>query len=190
MVEQTHEHRTPVLVSRRRKEVGGVAHSPEPCGIAAESVDVSRYLVRHPCPLLICRSFIILGRMPSMARPSTRWTIWIECGFIKISIKIDGSAFRVDGGQRSVVGQDAMKLRVSGLLAITAVALAGLLRSAQSLAQNAYITNAGSNTVSVIDTASNAVTATIPVGSAPIGWRSPPTAPRSMLQTKSQTPSR
>jgi YVTN family beta-propeller protein len=35
------------------------------------------------------------------------------------------------------------------------------------LAQNAYIPNTGSNTVSVIDTATNTVTATIPVGSAP-----------------------
>jgi hypothetical protein len=36
-----------------------------------------------------------------------------------------------------------MNLRISGLLA--AFALAGLLGSAQSLAQNAYITNLGSN---------------------------------------------
>ena len=39
-----------------------------------------------------------------------------------------------------------------------------LLGSAQSLAQNAYITQLGSNTVSVIDTATNTVIATIPVG--------------------------
>jgi hypothetical protein len=37
-----------------------------------------------------------------------------------------------------------MTLRLSGLLAIAAVA--GLLGSAQALAQNAYITNAGDNT--------------------------------------------
>jgi hypothetical protein len=43
-----------------------------------------------------------------------------------------------------------MKLRISGLLGIAAFALAGLLGSGQSLAQNAYITNTGSNTVSVI----------------------------------------
>ncbi len=62
-----------------------------------------------------------------------------------------------------------MKLRISGLLAIAAFAVAGLLGSAQSLAQNAYITNYGSNTVSVIDTATNTVTATIPVGIDPYG---------------------
>ena len=50
-----------------------------------------------------------------------------------------------------------MKLRISGLLAIATFVLLG---SAQSLAQNAYITN-GSNSVSVIDTATNTVTATI-----------------------------
>jgi YVTN family beta-propeller protein len=44
-----------------------------------------------------------------------------------------------------------------------------LLCSAQSLAQNAYITNIGDNTVSVINTATNKVTATIPVGRGPVG---------------------
>src|SRR5262249_41811147 len=37
------------------------------------------------------------------------------------------------------------------------------------LAQNAYITNSGDNTVSVIDTTSNTVTATITVGNSPFG---------------------
>src|ERR1700730_5117395 len=59
----------------------------------------------------------------------------------------------------------SMKMR----LLIAAFALAGLLGSGQSLAQNAYITNAGSNNVSVIDTATNTVTATITVGSVPVG---------------------
>jgi YVTN family beta-propeller protein len=40
---------------------------------------------------------------------------------------------------------------------------------AETGAQNAYITNLGSNTVSVIDTATNTVTATIPVGAEPRG---------------------
>ena len=62
-----------------------------------------------------------------------------------------------------------MSLRVSGLVAIAGFALAGVVDSAQSLAQNAYITNHVSNTVSVIDTATNTVTATIPVGAGPIG---------------------
>jgi YVTN family beta-propeller protein len=52
-----------------------------------------------------------------------------------------------------------MNLRISGLLAITGFALAGLLGSAQTLAQNAY-TNGGS----VIDTATDTVTGTFPVG--------------------------
>jgi YVTN family beta-propeller protein len=43
----------------------------------------------------------------------------------------------------------------------------GLVGSA--FAQNGYITNAGSNNVSVIDTAKNTVTATIPVGTFPWG---------------------
>jgi YVTN family beta-propeller protein len=58
-----------------------------------------------------------------------------------------------------------MKLR----MLIAAFALAGLLGSGQSLAQNAYITNEGSNSVSVIDTATNTVIATIPVGGEPHG---------------------
>src|SRR5262249_20227044 len=37
------------------------------------------------------------------------------------------------------------------------------------LAQNAYFTNSGDNTVSVIDTTSNTVTATITVGNSPFG---------------------
>ena len=58
-----------------------------------------------------------------------------------------------------------MNLRIFGLLAIVvALAVAGVLGSTQSRAQNAYITNQGSATVSVIDTASNTVIAAIPVG--------------------------
>jgi YVTN family beta-propeller protein len=83
-----------------------------------------------------------------------------------MSIKIDGSAFRADGKSRSAVGEDAMKLRICRLLAIVAFACC-LLGSAQSLAQNAYITNMGSNNVSVINTATNTVIATIPIGSLP-----------------------
>jgi YVTN family beta-propeller protein len=41
--------------------------------------------------------------------------------------------------------------------------------AAQSLAQNAYITNGGSNDVSVIATATNTVTATILVGASHTG---------------------
>jgi YVTN family beta-propeller protein len=54
------------------------------------------------------------------------------------------------------VGEVAMKLRICGLIATFAIA--GLLGSAQSLAQNAYITNFSGNSVSVIATATNAVT--------------------------------
>jgi YVTN family beta-propeller protein len=54
-----------------------------------------------------------------------------------------------------------MNHRISGLLAIAAFALAGVLGSAQSLAQNAYIPNFGFDSVSVINTATNKVTATI-----------------------------
>jgi YVTN family beta-propeller protein len=50
-----------------------------------------------------------------------------------------------------------------------AVALTCALVPASSRAQNAYITNVSSNTVSVIDTVTNAVIATIPVGLNPFG---------------------
>jgi len=62
-----------------------------------------------------------------------------------------------------------MKLRICGLLAIAAFAVAGFLGSVGALAQNAYITNLGSDNLSVIATATNTVTATIPVGSRPLG---------------------
>src|SRR5262249_18912615 len=62
---------------------------------------------------------------------------------------------------------------------------------AQALAQNAYITNSGVppdffGTVSVIDTTSNTVTATIPVGIAPFGVAvTPPFTPPSCSTGKS-----
>src|SRR5260370_17602140 len=58
-------------------------------------------------------------------------------------------------------------LRMPGLLAVAAVAIAGLIGSAQALAQNAYITNTPANTVSVVDTSTNTVIATIPVRNTP-----------------------
>ena len=54
-----------------------------------------------------------------------------------------------------------MKCRFFGLLGAAGFAVGTVLGSAQSFAQNAYITNQGDNTVSVIATATNAVTATI-----------------------------
>ena len=63
-----------------------------------------------------------------------------------------------------------MNLRTSALFAIAAFAVAGVLGSTETLAQNAYITNnASSNNVSVIDTRTNEVTATVPVGAGPWG---------------------
>src|SRR5260370_41525163 len=50
-----------------------------------------------------------------------------------------------------------------------ALTLGCLLGPASARAQNAYITNQVSNTVSVIDTAIDMVIATIPVGLAPVG---------------------
>jgi YVTN family beta-propeller protein len=50
-----------------------------------------------------------------------------------------------------------------------ALTLACLLAPALARAQNAYITNQSSNTVSVIDTVTNTVSATIPVGLTPFG---------------------
>ena len=59
-----------------------------------------------------------------------------------------------------------MKPRIFGLVALATL----VLGSAQCLAQNAYITNEGSDEVTVIDTRTNAVVgATIPVGDAPWG---------------------
>ena len=65
-------------------------------------------------------------------------------------------------------GEEAMKLRICRLFAIAALVFC-CFAGAQALAQNAYITNLDASTVSVIDTTSNTVTATIPVGSGPLG---------------------
>ena len=54
-----------------------------------------------------------------------------------------------------------MKLRLCWLLT-TGAFVSCSLDSVQTLAQNAYITNDRSGNVSVIDTATNTVTATIP----------------------------
>jgi YVTN family beta-propeller protein len=61
-----------------------------------------------------------------------------------------------------------MKLRICRPLAIAAF-VSCFLASAQTFAQNAYITNFIDDTVSVISTATNTVTATIPVGGFPLG---------------------
>jgi YVTN family beta-propeller protein len=70
-------------------------------------------------------------------------------------------------GRGGLEREDATKLRICRLLAIAAF-VSCFLASAQTLAQNTYITNFD-NTVSVISTATNTVTATIPVGSTPFG---------------------
>lgn len=57
------------------------------------------------------------------------------------------------------------------LILLVVVKLSGL-RSTQALtAPFAYITNMGSDSVSIIDIATNAVTATVPMGEAPRGGR-------------------
>jgi YVTN family beta-propeller protein len=53
--------------------------------------------------------------------------------------------------------------------AFVAFAAACFLSGAQSLAESAYVTNAGSNNVSVIDTKAETVVAIIPVGVSPGG---------------------
>jgi YVTN family beta-propeller protein len=68
----------------------------------------------------------------------------------------------------SVSGSSRLLLVSSPRLLITAFAVCGLVASAQSFAQNAYVTNIGSNDVSVIDTTTNTVIASIPTDS-PLG---------------------
>jgi YVTN family beta-propeller protein len=57
---------------------------------------------------------------------------------------------------------------------MAALALACLIAPASPLAQNAYITNSGDSTVSVIHTPTNTVIATILVGSEPLGVAATP----------------
>jgi YVTN family beta-propeller protein len=60
-----------------------------------------------------------------------------------------------------------LRLVLRVLLLVWAAGSAGVLGSTETLAQNAYITNNQSNYMSVINTVTNQVTATIPVGG---GW--------------------
>jgi YVTN family beta-propeller protein len=60
-------------------------------------------------------------------------------------------------------------MKLTGSIAILAIVALCVLGSAQTLAQNAYITNGSDGTVSVIDTTTNTVTATIAVGNLPFG---------------------
>jgi DNA-binding beta-propeller fold protein YncE len=65
-----------------------------------------------------------------------------------------------------------MRLRLCGPLATAAFAAVCVLGSAQTVAQNAYVTNNLSNTVSVIDTATNAVLgSSIRSAPIPMAWR-------------------
>ena len=76
------------------------------------------------------------------------------------------------------------------MAAAAALTLAWLAAPAPALAINAYITNFADGTVSVIDTAANMVTATIPVGSFPEGVAVTRTAARSMSPTGTRAPCR
>jgi YVTN family beta-propeller protein len=66
-------------------------------------------------------------------------------------------------------GEIPMKFRACGLLATAVFAAACILGSAQVLAQNlrSHAANSGGGTVSVMDTATNTVTAIVPVGLGP-----------------------
>jgi YVTN family beta-propeller protein len=93
-------------------------------------------------------------------------TISAATGAVGALLAAASSAYENDGidapqGGVDQIGRKTMKLRISGLLAIAAFALAGLFGSAQTLAQNAYITNFLDGTVSVINTQTDLVTATI-----------------------------
>ena len=67
--------------------------------------------------------------------------------------------------------------RARGFMALFAIMLAmglALMASPAEAAPFAYVTNADANTVSVIDTATNTVVATIPVGTVPSWGRRHP----------------
>jgi YVTN family beta-propeller protein len=68
---------------------------------------------------------------------------------------------------------------------IMAIALASIFGSATGLAQNAYTTNSGSDTLSVINTPTNAVTAKILVGNFPLGVAVSPTGGQAYIPKSS-----
>jgi YVTN family beta-propeller protein len=65
-----------------------------------------------------------------------------------------------------MAAENVMKLRLCRSPAVAAIASC-FLGSLPTLAQNAYITNDGSGNVTLIDTATNTVIDTVPVGKAP-----------------------
>src|SRR5258708_10073313 len=69
-----------------------------------------------------------------------------------------------------------------------ALTLACLLGPASTRAQNAYITTQSSSTVSVIDTATDTVIATIPVGLTPFGVAVSPDGSKVYITNQSSNP--
>ena len=66
---------------------------------------------------------------------------------------------------------------------VLALTLACLLGPASTRAQNAYITNRNSSTVSVLDTTTDAVIATVPVGLGPFGVAVSPDGSKAYITT-------
>ena len=82
--------------------------------------------------------------------------------------------------------------RARGFMALCAMLAMGLglMASPAEAAPFAYVTNGDDSTVSVIDTATNTVVATVPVGNDPLGSPSPRMGNTPMSRMKSPTPSR
>jgi YVTN family beta-propeller protein len=85
-----------------------------------------------------------------------------------------GANYQADGLQTHLISSirhtsTGIRRKLMKRSALLAFAVAGVLGSTETLAQNAYITNNQSNSVSVIDTPTNEVTATVSVGAGPWG---------------------
>jgi YVTN family beta-propeller protein len=85
-----------------------------------------------------------------------------------------------------------LSLLARGFAALCAALMLELIFSASmaEAAPFAYVTNHFSNSVSVIDTASNTVVATVPVGVIPLGLPLPPMGNTSMLRIRAPIPFR
>jgi YVTN family beta-propeller protein len=102
----------------------------------------------------------------------------------RIHVFLGGATSRQDSPQSWCPIGAVMQL---WCLALLGVALSVTSGQAQPFA---YVTNNGGDDVSVIATASNTVTATVPVGAEPIGVAVTPMGPLCMWQTPAATMSR
>jgi YVTN family beta-propeller protein len=98
----------------------------------------------------------------------TKLKLTLPAAVATLSSTDPASSFAADARMTHICTRK-LRLFLRVLLLVWAAGSASVLGSSKTLAQNAYITNNDSNSVSVINTATNTVIATIAIGYGPLG---------------------